>query len=76
MNGRHDAILAYETSQRPLFNLLGTAPNDKRHLVFPGGHSSFVSPAEARSAKADGWTNELIKEALDWLDQRLGPVTR
>ncbi len=58
-----NAIFAYN-SQRPLLNLLGTAPNDKRHLVFPGGHSSF------------GWTNELIKEGLDWLDQRFGPVTR
>jgi len=64
MNGRHDAIFAYETSQRPLFNLFGTAAADKRHLVFPGGHSSF------------GWTNDLIKEGLDWLDNRFGQVTR
>jgi formylglycine-generating enzyme required for sulfatase activity/dienelactone hydrolase len=61
MNGRHDAIFPYETSQLPLLRTLGTQDADKRHLVFPGGHSSF------------GWSNELIKEGLDWLDQRFGP---
>ena len=61
MNGRHDAIFPYETSQLPLLRILGSKDADKRHLVFPGGHSSF------------GWTNQLIKEGLDWLDQRFGP---
>jgi hypothetical protein len=64
MNGRHDAILSYEASQLPLLHILGTPDADKRHLVFPGGRSSF------------GWTNELIKEGLDWLDQRFGPPMR
>ena len=64
MNGRHDAIFPYETSQQPLLRLLGTPPDQKRHLVFPGGHSSF------------GWTNELIKEGLDWLDRWFGPPVR
>ncbi len=64
MNGRHDAIFPYETAQVPLFRVLGTAPDRKRHLVFPGGHSSF------------GWTNEMIKEGLDWLDRWFGPPAR
>jgi eukaryotic-like serine/threonine-protein kinase len=64
MNGRHDAIFPYETAQQPLLRVLGTSDADKRHLVFPGGHSSF------------GWTNELIKEGLDWLEQRFGPPAR
>jgi predicted esterase len=64
MNGRHDAIFPYETSQLPLFRLLGTPPDQKRHLVFPGGHSSF------------NWTNEMIKEGLDWLDRQFGPPVR
>ncbi len=64
MNGRHDAIFPYETSQQPLLSLLGTPPDQKRHLVFPGGHSSF------------GWTNELIKEGLDWFDRWFGPPVR
>ena len=64
MNGRHDAIFPYETSQLPLLRQLGTPDDQKRHLVFPGGHSS------------SNWTNELIKEGLDWLDRRLGPPAR
>jgi len=64
MNGRHDAIFPYETSQVPLLHLLGTPDADKHHLVFPGGHSSF------------GWTNEMIKEGLDWLDRRFGQPHR
>jgi class 3 adenylate cyclase/poly(3-hydroxybutyrate) depolymerase len=61
LNGQHDAINPYETSQLPLFRLLGTPPELKRHTVFPGGHS------------VSGWTDELIREELDWLDQRFGP---
>ena len=64
MNGRHDAIFPYETSQLPLLRALGTPDADKRHLVFPGGHSSF------------GWTNQMIKEGLDWLDRWFGPPAR
>ena len=64
LNSRHDAIFPYETAQLPLYRLLGAAPDQKRHLVFPGGHSTF------------GWTNEYIKEGLDWLDRWLGPPAR
>ena len=60
LNGRHDAIFPYETAQVPLFQLLGAAPADKKHLTYPGGHSSY------------GWFNEIIKEGLDWLDKYLG----
>jgi formylglycine-generating enzyme required for sulfatase activity/dienelactone hydrolase len=62
MSGRHDAIFPYETSQVPLYRLFGTPAPQKRHLTFPGGHSSF------------GWSNELNREGLDWLDRQLGPV--
>jgi formylglycine-generating enzyme required for sulfatase activity/dienelactone hydrolase len=64
MNGRHDAIFPYETSQLPLLRTFGTKDADKRHLVFPGGHSSF------------GWMTQLMKAGLDWLDQRFGPPLR
>jgi serine/threonine protein kinase/formylglycine-generating enzyme required for sulfatase activity/cephalosporin-C deacetylase-like acetyl esterase len=62
MNGRNDAIFPYETSQVPLFKLFGTPAQNKQHLTFPGGHSSF------------GWQNELIKESLNWLDRWFGAV--
>jgi fermentation-respiration switch protein FrsA (DUF1100 family) len=61
LNGRNDAIFPYETSQLPLYRILGTPPDAKRHVVYSGGHSSF------------GWTNELIREGLDWLDRHFGP---
>jgi predicted esterase len=64
LNGRNDALFPFETSQVPLYRLLATAPEAKRHLTFPGGHSSF------------GWTNELIKESLDWLDRWFGPPAK
>ena len=43
-----------------MFELLGTPPEHKKRLVFPGGH--FVP------------RNELIKESLLWLDRYLGAV--
>jgi eukaryotic-like serine/threonine-protein kinase len=61
LNGRLDAIFPLETSARPMFELLGTPPEHKRHVVSDGGH--FV-PRPL-----------LIREMLDWLDRYLGPTT-
>ncbi len=63
INGRHDFAFPLETSQAPMFRLLGTAATDKRHLVFESGHV----PTERQ---------EVMKEILDWLDRYLGPVGR
>jgi eukaryotic-like serine/threonine-protein kinase len=60
VDGRFDFLLPLETSQVPMFRLLGTPPQDKRHIVFDSGH---VPPK-----------NSIIKETLDWLDHYLGPV--
>lgn len=62
INGRYDFLYPLETSQRPLFRLLGAPEKDKRHAIFDGGH---VTPM-----------NGVIKETLNWLDQYLGPVQR
>jgi formylglycine-generating enzyme required for sulfatase activity/predicted esterase len=64
LNGRSDALFPYESSQVPLFRLLGTPAANKQHLTYPGGHSSF------------GWANELIKESLNWLDRWFGPPAK
>jgi predicted esterase len=59
--GRNDFYYPVETSQDPLFKLLGTAAEHKRHVVFEGaGH---VPPRL-----------EVIREILDWLDRYIGPV--
>jgi cephalosporin-C deacetylase-like acetyl esterase len=63
INGRHDFYYPWETSQVPMFQLLGTRLSDKRHRVFESGHV----PTERQ---------EVMKEALDWLDRYLGPVTK
>ncbi len=60
LNGELDFFFPAETSQRPMFELLGTPAADKKRLVFPGGHSVPRT--------------EMIKESLDWLDRYLGPV--
>jgi eukaryotic-like serine/threonine-protein kinase len=63
LGGRNDFYYPVETSQVPLFKLLGTPAEQKRHVVFEGaGH---VPPRI-----------ELIREVLDWLDRYLGPVGR
>jgi hypothetical protein len=49
-----------ESSQIPLFQLLGAAGADKRHLVVEGGHAAF--------------NQDVVREALGWLDRYLGPV--
>ena len=60
VNGRYDFFFPYDTTQLPLFQLLGTPAASKRHVVFEAGH---VPPNEL-----------LTKEVLDWLDRYLGPV--
>jgi pimeloyl-ACP methyl ester carboxylesterase len=61
LNGEVDFFFPAETSQKPMFELLGTPPEHKRRLTYPGGHS--VPRAE------------MIKETLAWLDRYLGPVS-
>ena len=60
LNGRYDHFFPIETSQKPMFRLLGTPPEHKRHVVADGGH--FMPRPQ--------W----IRETLDWLDRYLGPV--
>jgi dienelactone hydrolase len=60
LNGRYDATFPYETSQKPLFDFLGTNISDKRMFVYPSGHSVP--------------RNELIRETLSWLDKYMGTV--
>ena len=60
LNGELDFFFPAETSQKPMFELLGTPPEHKRRLTYPGGHS--VPRVE------------MIKQTLAWLDRYLGPV--
>lgn len=60
LNGEHDFYFPPETSQKPMFELLGTPAEHKKRLVYPGGHSV---PREV-----------MIRESLAWFDRYLGPV--
>ena len=46
LNGRTDFVFPLETSQLPMFNLLGTPSADKHHVIVESGHSV---PARALS---------------------------
>jgi formylglycine-generating enzyme required for sulfatase activity/dienelactone hydrolase len=61
LNGRYDGSFPLESSQRPLFQFLGTPANEKKHVVYEGGHGAFPRP-------------DAVRECLDWLDKYLGPV--
>lgn len=58
--GRGDPV---DSSQGPIFRLLGVPLAEKRHQIFESGHV----PTE--------W-QEVMKEVLDWLDRYLGPAAR
>ena len=60
INGRYDFVFPLETCQVPLFQALGSPPQDKKHVLFDTGHAPPFLP--------------MMKESLDWLDHYLGPV--
>jgi dipeptidyl aminopeptidase/acylaminoacyl peptidase len=63
LNGRLDFEYPVETSQRPMFEFLGTPPADKRRVLFETGHAIVA-------------IQPMMKEILDWLDRYQGPVRR
>jgi formylglycine-generating enzyme required for sulfatase activity/dienelactone hydrolase len=58
LNGRQDFTFPVESSQEPMFQLLGTSDEHKRRVLFDGGH---VFPFA-----------RVQKDTLDWLDKYLG----
>jgi dienelactone hydrolase/predicted Ser/Thr protein kinase len=61
LNGKYDVyFFPYETAVKPMYDLLGTAKEDKQLILFETDH--FIP------------RNELIKNTLAWLDKYLGPV--
>lgn len=63
LNGRYDSLFPVDSAQLPIFRRLGTPDNDKRHVIYDGGHGTLPHGEEAR-------------ETLDWFDKYLGPVRR
>ena len=61
LNGRYDMTFPVESSQRPMFQFLGTPGTDKKHVIYEGGHGVFPRP-------------DAVHECLAWLDKYLGTV--
>ena len=62
-NGRYDSFFPVETSIQPFYDYLGTPDADKKLTITDSNH--FVAAYS---------NNQLISEALDWLDKYLGAV--
>ena len=60
LNGTYDMYFPVESSQKPMFRLLGTPEAQKKMHIYSSGH--LVPPTE------------FIKETLAWLDTYLGPI--
>jgi eukaryotic-like serine/threonine-protein kinase len=60
LNGRYDFAAPVETQQRPLFALLGSPREQKRHVIFETGHALRLE--------------DVSREILPWLDRYLGPT--
>jgi dienelactone hydrolase len=60
LNGRFDFARPVETSQLPMFRLLGAPPEHKRHVLFDTGHT--LRP------------EQIASEVYVWLDRYLGLV--
>jgi len=60
LNGKYDMFFPVESSQKPMFDFLGTPEEDKKIIIYDTGH---LVPR-----------NELIKETLAWYDKYLGSV--
>ena len=62
VNGLYDYVFSINLAQDPMFNMLGTPPKDKKHIVLDTPHDV----TEDRP--------KLVKGVLDWLDLYLGQV--
>jgi cephalosporin-C deacetylase-like acetyl esterase len=59
LNGRDDPLQPVESAQIPMYRLLGTPAEDKKHIVYPGYAHNIPR-------------NEGIRDMLDWLDRYYG----
>jgi dienelactone hydrolase len=61
VSGKYDPYFTVDVAQKPLYELLGTPPEDKRYYALEAGHASLPRA-------------EVVRLVLDWLDRYLGPV--
>ena len=63
VNGKEDFIFPLETSQKPMYEFLGTPQAHKEHITYPGEHGLLGL-----------FTRQIKGDVLAWLDRYLGPV--
>ena len=62
LNGKYDFTFPFESTVKPMFDLLGTPAEDKKLISYDTDH--YVPQSE------------IIKETLQWMDTYLGPVNK
>ena len=62
LNGKYDFTFPYESTVKPMFDLLGTPEQHKKLVLYETDH--FIPKSE------------IIKETLNWLDKYFGPVNK
>jgi formylglycine-generating enzyme required for sulfatase activity/dienelactone hydrolase len=65
INGRDDYSFPLESSQRPMYETLGTPELHKEHRVYSGGHGVLSL-----------FSKQVKDDVLGWLDRYLGPVNK
>ncbi|MCP4575295.1 MAG: SUMF1/EgtB/PvdO family nonheme iron enzyme [Deltaproteobacteria bacterium] len=63
LSGKYDFIFPVESHQKPLFDLIGTPPEHKRHILYDTGHLPLPRA-------------QMLKDIMMWLDKYQGPVIR
>jgi TolB-like protein/dienelactone hydrolase len=61
MNGRYDYSMPLASTQEPLYQMLGSAAGQKKHVLYDAGHVGFP-------------VNQQRREIMMWLDTYLGKV--
>ena len=61
LNGKHDYAFPVNTHQKPLFDLIGTPAEHKKHMIYESGHLPLPRAP-------------MMKEIFTWLDKYQGPV--
>jgi len=61
LNGKHDYVFPVNTHQKPLFDLIGTPAEHKKHIIYESGHLPLPRAP-------------MMKEIFAWLDKYQGPV--
>lgn len=61
LNGKYDYVFPVKTLQKAMFDLIGTPPEHKKHVIYEAGHLPLPRAP-------------MMKEIFAWLDKYQGPV--